>query len=147
MKTVPGSDEAKRSEPVRLPEVLREAREALGLSVRRLAQRVGVHHASLSRIEAGERRPTPETLQLLAAALEIDEADLFALAGYRLPKALPAFPAYLRAKYRMPQEAATQLNEYFGYLADKYDITVELDDDPALSPSDSSVTKKGGHKK
>lgn len=130
MAVVRNSDD-KRAEPVRLAQMLREAREERGLSLRRLAERVGMHHATLGRIEAGEHRPGPETLQRLAAALEIDEADLFSMAGYRLPERLPAFPAYLRAKYRMPEEAATQLNEYFGYLAEKYDIVV--DDDEQLS--------------
>lgn len=122
MATAQGSDKRRQAEPVRLGEVLRVAREGLGLSVRRLAARAGVHHATLARIELGEQRPGPETLQLLALALELDEADLFALAGYRLPERLPAFPAYLRAKYRMPDEAASQLNEYFTYLSDKYAI-------------------------
>lgn len=131
MAVVRSSDDKRQAEPVRLAQLLREAREERGLSLRRLAERVGMHHATLGRIEAGEHRPGPETLQRLAAALEIDEADLFAMAGYRLPERLPAFPAYLRAKYRMPDEAATQLNEYFAYLAEKYDIAVE--DDGSLS--------------
>jgi transcriptional regulator with XRE-family HTH domain len=127
-----------QAEPVRLGDVVRRSREELGLSVRQIALRVGVHHATLSRMEAGEQRPTPETLQKLALVLELDEADLFALAGYRLPERLPAFPAYLRAKYRMPDEAAQQLNEYFGYLADKYDIDTDSD---ASNNSPRRVTK------
>ncbi|WP_217921913.1 helix-turn-helix domain-containing protein [Miltoncostaea oceani] len=110
------------TDPVRLEDVLRSARETSGLSIRRLAERTGLHHAGLARIELGEQRPTPDTLLALAQALELDEADLFALAGYRLPDRLPSFPAYLRAKYRMPDEAATQLNEYFGFLKTKYGI-------------------------
>jgi transcriptional regulator with XRE-family HTH domain len=107
---------------VRLEDVLRSARQASGLSIRRLAERAGIHHAGLARIELGEQRPTPDTLLSLAQALELDEADLFALAGYRLPDRLPSFPAYLRAKYQMPDEAAVQLNEFFGFLQDKYGI-------------------------
>lgn len=119
------SDESRRADPVRLGDVLRGAREAIGLSIRRLAERAELHHANLARIELGEQRPSPETLQRLATVLELDDADLLALAGYRLPERLPSFPAYLRAKYRMPEEAATQLNEYFGYLAEKYDIETD----------------------
>jgi transcriptional regulator with XRE-family HTH domain len=110
------------TDPVRLEDVLRTAREANGLSIRRLAERAGLHHAGLARIELGEQRPTPDTLLSLAQALELDESDLFALAGYRLPDRLPSFPAYLRAKYRMSDEAATQLNEFFGFIQGKYGI-------------------------
>jgi transcriptional regulator with XRE-family HTH domain len=119
---------------VRLEDVLRTAREASRLSIRRLAERAGIHHAGLARIELGEQRPTPDTLLALAQALELDEADLFALAGYRLPDRLPSFPAYLRAKYRMPEEAATQLNEYFGFLAEKYKISLDGDATAAPDP-------------
>lgn len=129
-----GQNQSKRSDPVRLEEVLRTAREAGGLSIRRLAERAGIHHAGLARIEVGEQRPTPDTLLALAQALELDESDLFALAGYRLPDRLPSFPAYLRAKYRMPEEAATQLNEYFGFLAEKYKISLDGDAPAAPDP-------------
>jgi hypothetical protein len=88
-------------------------------------------------MEAGEQRSTPETLQKLAVVLDLDEADLFALAGYRLPERLPTFPAYLRAKYQMPEEAAQQLNEYFTYLADKYHI--EADDNSPSHPKTNSA--------
>jgi transcriptional regulator with XRE-family HTH domain len=115
-------DKPRSTDPVRLEDVLRSARQASGLSIRRLAERAGIHHAGLARIELGEQRPTPDTLLSLAQALELDEADLFALAGYRLPDRLPSFPAYLRAKYQMPDEAAVQLNEFFGFLQDKYGI-------------------------
>ncbi len=116
------TNEPNGTDPVRLEEVLRTTREASGLSIRRLAERTGLHHAGLARIELGEQRPTPDTLGRLAHVLELDEADLFALAGYRLPEGLPSFPAYLRAKYEMSDEAATQLNEFFGFLQDKYGI-------------------------
>jgi transcriptional regulator with XRE-family HTH domain len=122
------------TDPVRLEDVLRTAREANGLSIRRLAERAGIHHAGLARIELGEQRPTPDTLLALAQALELDESDLFALAGYRLPDRLPSFPAYLRAKYRMSDEAATQLNEFFGFIQGKYGIENKGDLDAHSKP-------------
>jgi transcriptional regulator with XRE-family HTH domain len=137
MTTQAPKDEATGREPVRLEELLRSGREAMGLSIRRLAERTGLHHASLARIELGEQRPTPETLQRLASVLELDEADLFALAGHRLPERLPSLPAYLRAKYRMPEEAAAQLNEYFGFLAEKYKIEIDGDADASPDPKRS----------
>lgn len=136
---------------VQLTERLRRRREELGVSARRLAERAGLHKNTLSRIEAGERRPTPETLRLLAAELELDEVELFALAGHplpdRLPERLPAFPLYLRTKYRMPKEAADQLKDYFAYLSQKYDITADDDVASSSSSGDSPSNTKGGHAK
>lgn len=96
-------------DPAALARVLREARQASGLSIRRVAERAGVHHAGLARFELGERRPTPETLARLATALELDEAELFALAGFRSPEGLPSFPTYLRTKYRLNGDQAAEL--------------------------------------
>lgn len=121
------------TDPVRLEDVLRTAREDAGLSVPRLADRAGLHRSGIARIEAGAQHPTPDTLLALAEALELDESDLFALAGYRLPDRLPSFPAYLRAKYRMSDEAATQLNEFFGFVRDKYGIESKGDLDATSS--------------
>lgn len=115
------------TEPVTLPEALRRARLELGLSHRRLASRAQIHHSQISRMESGEQTPTRETLHRLAHALELDEVDLFALAGYELSDHLPALPAYLRAKYRMPEAAASQLTEYFRFLSEKYDIEENAD--------------------
>ena len=131
------ADKPRSTDPVRLENVLRSARQLSGLSIRRLAERTGLHHAGLARIELGEQRPTPDTLLALARVLELDESDLFALAGYRLPDRLPSFPAYLRAKYQMPDEAATQLNEFFGFLQGKYGIENKGDlDRPESSDRD-----------
>lgn len=135
MATLPQNDSVKGTDPVRLEDVLRTARESAGLSIRRAAERAGIHHAGLARIELGEQRPTPETLQRLAGALELNDADLFALAGYQRPEGLPSFPAYLRAKYDMPYEAAVQLNEYFGFLAEKYDVPLDGEPDAPSRPS------------
>ena len=121
-------------DPVQLGDVLRTAREGHGLSIRQVAARAGLHHAGLARIELGRQHPTPATLQALAVALELGEADLFALAGYRLPEGLPSFPAYLRAKYRLPEAATRQLNDYFGYVAKKYKISLDGDANAAPPP-------------
>ena len=121
-------NERSTSDLVRLGDLLRTTREDQGISMRRLAARLNIAHATLGRIETGEsERPTPETLSALAEALELDEADLFALAGYRLPSSLPTLPAYLRAKYDLPPEAAAQLTDYFYFLAERHGIDPSVD--------------------
>ena len=54
--------------------------------------------------------------------LELDERDLFALAGLDAPEGLPAFTPYLRAKYDMSDEAAQALHEYFSFVSRKYEV-------------------------
>ncbi len=108
---------------VTLGETLRSAREGLRLSLRQLADSVETHHSLLARLESGEYLSTkPELLSRLARKLELDERDLFSLAGLDVPEGLPSFVPYLRAKYDMPPDAAKALQEYFGYVSEKYDV-------------------------
>jgi transcriptional regulator with XRE-family HTH domain len=53
-------------------ERLREIREKTGLSQYALAKKSGLTKQALSRLELGEREPTWQTVQLLAAALGVD---------------------------------------------------------------------------
>lgn len=54
---------------------LRRYREAAGLSQEELAERAGLTASAIGALERGERRrPYPHTVQLLATALELDEA-------------------------------------------------------------------------
>lgn len=108
---------------VRLGVVIRQAREGLGLSLRQLSEATGISNSFLVRLEHGEYASTsPDKLQRLARALELDDRDLFALAGMDAPEGLPAFTPYLRAKYDMPEGAAQQLAEYFAFVSNKYGI-------------------------
>ena len=56
---------------------LREWREARALSIRELAQRAGVAHVTVIRIEKGRVSPTVEMLGKLAKALNINVRDFF----------------------------------------------------------------------
>lgn len=51
---------------------LRKVREARNLSLRDLAQRVGIEYAQISRYERGQVLPNVETLIALSDALEVD---------------------------------------------------------------------------
>jgi len=57
-------------------ERLREARQARSLSLRDLAERVGVSPSLISQIETGRARPSVNTLYALAAELEVSLDDL-----------------------------------------------------------------------
>ena len=56
--------------------LIRQAREALGLSVATLAARVGVSRQWLTRVETGETIPNVRRLVEIAAALEVETAKI-----------------------------------------------------------------------
>jgi transcriptional regulator with XRE-family HTH domain len=114
-----------------LGHLVRQHRQATGLSLRALARQAGLDYSWLSRLEQGEyATPSPQRLQRLARALSIDIEELYGLAGYTVSDKLPEFDTYLRAKYDLPDQAVNQLDEYFQLLRDKYGVSAEeLSDD------------------
>jgi len=107
----------------RLGDVIRQARLDLGLAASHVADVCGAHKSTLARLEAGDFQSVhPNLLRRLARLLELDERDLFALAGLELPEGLPTFTPYLRAKYDISDEAAKELQNYFHYVVSKYDV-------------------------
>lgn len=52
--------------------LLREQREAAGLSMNSVAAKAGLSHAMISRVEHELRKPTLDTLLRIAGALDID---------------------------------------------------------------------------
>lgn len=55
---------------------IRQWREARGLTLEQLAERIGTTHASLSRIERGKQPYTQPMLESIADALAVDVASL-----------------------------------------------------------------------
>ncbi len=55
---------------------LRQIREAQGYSLRALANKVGMSHVALFRLESGQTDPRLSTLRRLAKALRVTVADL-----------------------------------------------------------------------
>src|SRR5207244_12399898 len=91
-----------------LGEFLREQRAALGLSTRALAARCGIDMATIVRLEQGAfAEPRPDTLRVVAEALGVSPADVFAMADYVVPDELPAFSPYLHRKPRSLPARAT----------------------------------------
>lgn len=68
---------------------LKEERLASRLSLRQLADMVGVSNPYLSQIERGLRRPSAEVLQQIARALRISADQLYVRAGIVSAEAQP----------------------------------------------------------
>ena len=69
-----------------LGDYLKEQRTASRLSLRQLAEQVGVSNPYLSQIERGLRRPSAEVLQQLAKALRVSAEQLYLRAGIVSPE-------------------------------------------------------------
>jgi transcriptional regulator with XRE-family HTH domain len=119
-----------------LGETLRTARVAKGLSVRKLAEASGLTHSFISKLEtATYDSVSPDTLMALARALDLAPEDLFTLAGFRLPEALPSFGPYLRARYgeELPPGARAALTEVFETLKKQHLGSDRVDDEEDVS--------------
>jgi transcriptional regulator with XRE-family HTH domain len=105
------------SQAKKLGALVRKARLNKGLSVRGLAETLGINYSTISYLESGQiERPAAKTLQRLSRALEIPLEDLYALAGYARKEGLPEFPVYLRSKYGLTAAEAAELEEHFSRL-------------------------------
>jgi transcriptional regulator with XRE-family HTH domain len=58
---------------------IKENRKKLGFSQAKLAEKAGLSTQYLAMIELGRKFPTPEKLEQLASALEIDAPELFSM--------------------------------------------------------------------
>jgi transcriptional regulator with XRE-family HTH domain len=97
-----------------------------GLSLRSLADIAGLHHSFLSKLELGAYDSvSAESLMALAEALDLPPADLFSLAGYRLPESLPSFGPYLRTRYgeELSDDDLSALTHMFEAMRSGHDET------------------------
>lgn len=95
-------------------QVLREARLAAGISLRKFAGLVGLSPTYVSQVEQGKVNtlPTVERVRKMAKVLSADAEQWIALAG-RLPEDLPPIIQ------KQPQEMATFLREASGLSAEQ----------------------------
>lgn len=100
-----------KKQAIRLGNYLRQAREKQGLSTHKLSDRAGINQASIVRIERGEfGNPDPDKLTAIAAALDLDPAEVLTRAGYPVPAELLEPTTYLRTKFRdLPHDQLASL--------------------------------------
>lgn len=110
------------SQAKRLGEWLRERRHEAGIGTTELAKRTGINDATITRIEQGAiASPDPHKLRLISQELDLNLADVYAMAGYAAPTDLPSFQPYLRRKYRdLPDEAIEDLEQAFQRIIKKH---------------------------
>ena len=95
-----------------LGDLIREQRQARGLSQRALAKAVGLQNSRLARLENDEvERVDPRLLQRIAYVLDSSLEDYYLLAGYPLPQRLPELRVYMRTKYQLSDEEIGEVNQ------------------------------------
>jgi transcriptional regulator with XRE-family HTH domain len=100
-------------------EIIREQREAKGLSIGRAASAAKVDARWLSRLERGDyKSPDARSLYRVTKVLELETTDVFEAAHFS--DGLPTFAPYLRSRYDLPAEAIAQLEAHFELLNQKY---------------------------
>lgn len=67
---------------MKIGELIRSKRKEKGMTLRQLADNVGISQPYLSQIESGKRKPTQELIQKFSNELAIEEKQLLNLAGY-----------------------------------------------------------------
>ena len=102
---------------------LRELRQARGLTIRAVADEVGVHFTTISKFENGHERPGEQTIRALAAVLIADAEGLLALAG-KVPAELaqraardPQFALLLRRLPALPAATLDRIYQLAGVSA------------------------------
>jgi transcriptional regulator with XRE-family HTH domain len=61
---------------------MKEKRRSLGLSQEKLAEKINTSTHYIGMIETQKKFPSPEMLERIAAALEIDSPQLFSMSGF-----------------------------------------------------------------
>ncbi len=86
----------------RFGQVLKEQRQAHGLTQRDLAARIGVKASHVAYLETGQRKPSLALVGRIADTLRLDKQRLFILAH---PEARAMMPAARPARVKTPKEA------------------------------------------
>ncbi len=109
---------------------IREARERKGISARELGRRTDIDSAAISRMERGETVPryAVDRLARIADELGLDSYNLYEMAGYPMSSNLPDLPAYLKAKYKLPEGAVDDMAEYLKILEAEYKVKPDTED-------------------
>jgi transcriptional regulator with XRE-family HTH domain len=107
---------------VSLGTFLREARETAGLSKLQVEAMSGVGRMTIQRLESDYySEPSPDDLARLARALELNDTDLFLLAGLPVPQQTASLDVMLRAEYGLPPEAIDEAKRNIAAIVARYD--------------------------
>lgn len=111
----------KRAATQTLGQYLEAARQEAGYSLRQLASLSGLAMSSVNRLLKDEvEQPSPEHLAALARALELNQTDLFLLAGLPVPTEAASLDIMLRKGYGVSDDELPALKREIEALIAKH---------------------------
>jgi transcriptional regulator with XRE-family HTH domain len=112
----------------RLGGFLHDRRIELGFTARYVSEQVGVDDSTIMRLERGEHNsPSPTMLARIADILNLNVADVFAMAEYAAPTTLPSFTNYLRLRYpELDEGAIDKLEQVLTALIEPFSIESQI---------------------
>ena len=105
---------------ITLAEFIRSKREAKNWSMRELAEKAGVSHSEIARIEKGERtNPSAQMLRAIATALHVPITELLEAVGLvdKTPK--PIIAAHIKGSDDLTAEELSEVENYISFLKSK----------------------------
>jgi transcriptional regulator with XRE-family HTH domain len=111
---------------ITLGQVVGSRRREFGLSLGQLAQLVDLNKTTVMRLENGAiAAPSPATLAQLARTLDLPAADLFALAGYTVPRDLPGLRGYLHVLFgELPEGVVEEIEGYLEIVVGRHQTSM-----------------------
>ena len=103
-----------------LSSYLKSQREAKGLSVRSLAEKAGISHTEIMRIEDGTRKqPSPLKLRAIADALECSYDAMMIHVGYFEPRSSGMAVSAINGANDLTPEETAEVEKYIEFLKSK----------------------------
>jgi transcriptional regulator with XRE-family HTH domain len=125
----PGRREMKQTEAQKQGARISTARKLEGLSIRALAERVGISYGYLAKLERGEKEnPSLVVLRKIADALSMDLQDILKGASVKSENALPEPHVYLRSLGLSGGDAEHVADIIAGLLDKGKEVSHEQDD-------------------
>ena len=92
-------------------------REEKGWSIRELAEKAGIDHSQIARMEKGERaNPSASTLRAIATALHVPITELLEACGLSDTMPKPIIAARIKGSEDLTPEELSEVEKYIDYL-------------------------------
>ena len=104
-------------ESTTLAEYIKKKRNDKNWSMRELAEKAGISHTEIARIEKGERtNPSASMLRAIATALHVPITELLEAAGLADAMPKPIIAAHIKGSGDLTPEELSEVEKYIGYL-------------------------------
>jgi len=107
-------------EKMTLAQFVKKKREEKNYSIRELAEKAGVSHSEIARIEKGERtNPSASMLRAIATALFVPITELLETVGLADTMPKPIIAAHINGAQDLTVEERAEVENYINYLISK----------------------------